>query len=44
MTQQAEARWTCDHCGATGAVPEGETADMVLCDTCGEPVTPDQGR
>ena len=38
------ARWTCDHCGATGEVPPGETSDQVLCSVCGEPVLPDQGR
>jgi hypothetical protein len=32
-------RWVCDHCGATGQIPDGETADHVLCDQCGEPVT-----
>ncbi len=34
------ARWTCDHCGSTGEVPAGETSDTVLCDRCGETVTP----
>jgi hypothetical protein len=34
-------RWVCDHCGARGEVPEGETSDTVLCDVCGEPVLPD---
>ena len=36
------ATWTCDSCGATGVVPEGSTSDQVLCDTCGEPVLPDE--
>jgi hypothetical protein len=35
------ARWTCDHCGATGVVPQGDDADTVLCDVCGEAVTAD---
>jgi hypothetical protein len=34
------ADWTCDHCGETGEVPEGETSDDVLCHVCGEPVLP----
>jgi predicted RNA-binding Zn-ribbon protein involved in translation (DUF1610 family) len=33
------ARYVCDSCGHEGKVPEGETADMVLCPVCGEPVT-----
>ena len=24
-------RWVCDHCGATGRIPDGDTADRVLC-------------
>jgi hypothetical protein len=36
------ARWTCDHCGATGEILQGETADTVLCDVCGEAVTADR--
>lgn len=31
-------RWVCDHCGATGRIPDGDTADHVQCDQCGEPV------
>ena len=34
-------RWTCDHCGRTGAVPPGELPEQVLCPDCGEPVTGD---
>ncbi|HET7068023.1 MAG TPA: MOSC N-terminal beta barrel domain-containing protein [Nocardioides sp.] len=37
-------RWTCDRCGATGEVPPGESADTVLCDTCGEPVLGEDRR
>jgi hypothetical protein len=36
--------WTCDTCGATGEVPPGSTSDQVLCDTCGEPVLPDDSN
>lgn len=36
------AAWTCDTCGSTGQVPPGQTSDDVLCDTCGEPVLPDE--
>jgi hypothetical protein len=31
-------RWVCDYCGATGKIPDGDTADQVQCDQCGEPV------
>ena len=37
-------RWTCDRCGATGEVPPGESADTVLCDTCGVPVLGEDRR
>jgi hypothetical protein len=35
------ATWICDTCGATGDLPEGSTSDQINCDTCGEPVLPD---
>lgn len=31
-------RWVCDHCGHEGRT-DG-SVDEVLCDVCGEPVTP----
>src|SRR4051794_37398599 len=36
------ARWTCEHCGATGDVAEAELGDTVLCDVCAEPVIADE--
>lgn len=32
------ARWVCDHCGNEGRT--SRPVDEVLCDVCGEPVTP----
>jgi hypothetical protein len=34
------ARWVCDHCGNEGRTDPGQTVDEVLCEVCGEPVTP----
>lgn len=37
-------RYVCDNCGFRGLEPDAETADMLLCEMCGEPVMEDRDR